>query len=155
MTHAPIRAYTMRDARTTDVGTLAAIEIEAFSDPWSASAFMEVLRMSSARATVMVDNRDVPVAYCVLLTAADQGEIANLAVANRAQRHGLATKLLADALAFAKMRLIVSVFLEVRESNASARALYRSKDFREIGRRKGYYQRPPEDALVLQWTGTT
>ena len=155
MTHAPVSAYGLRDARNTDVTALAAIEVEAFSDPWSASAFTDVLRMASARATVMVDTNDVPVAYCILLTAADQGEIANLAVANRAQRHGLATKLLTDALAFAEARRIGSVFLEVRESNAAARTLYRSINFREIGRRKGYYHRPPEDALVLQWTGTT
>lgn len=145
----------LRDARSADVTSLAAIEVEAFSDPWPASAFTDILRMSSARTTVLVDLNDAPVAYCVLITAADQGEIANLAVAKHAQRHGLARKLLADALAFAKMRLIVSVFLEVRESNAPARALYRSKDFREIGRRKGYYHRPPEDALVLQWIDTT
>jgi len=155
MTDDPEHLYVRREARSTDVSALAAIEVDAFSDPWTASAFAEVLRMSGARTTVMVDFNDAPVAYCVLITAADQGEIANLAVAKHAQRHGLARKLLADALAFANTRLIVSVFLEVRESNAPALALYRSKDFREIGRRKGYYQRPPEDALVLQWTGTT
>ncbi|MEP6831970.1 MAG: ribosomal protein S18-alanine N-acetyltransferase [Gemmatimonas sp.] len=145
----------MRDASNSDVDAFAAIEIEAFSDPWPASAFSDVLRMPSARATAMVDGHDVPVAYCILITAADQGEIANLAVAKGKQRHGLASRLLDDALAFAKSRLVISVYLEVRESNAAARALYRSKHFREIGRRKGYYQRPPEDALVLQWTGTT
>ena len=102
----------------------------------------------------MVDAADEPVAYCILITAADQGEIANLAVARRAQRHGLASTLLADALLFARERNVTSVYLEVRESNAAARALYRSRNFQEIGRRKGYYQRPPEDALVLQWTGT-
>ena len=155
MTRNPVPAYALRDARPTDVTALAAIEVAAFSDPWSASAFTDVLRMPGARTMVMVDTNDGPVAYCVLLTAADQGEIANLAVTNRARRHGLATQLLTDALTFAIERRIASVFLEVRESNAAARALYRSKDFREIGRRKGYYHRPPEDALVLQWTGTT
>ncbi len=148
-------SYAIREARATDVKALAAIEVEAFSDPWSASAFADVLRMPGARATVLVDMDDAPVAYCVLLTAVDQGEIANLAVAKRAHRQGLGSKLLTDALDFAKARRVVSVYLEVRESNVSARELYRTKDFREIGRRKGYYQRPPEDALVLQWTGTT
>ena len=155
MTNVSVHTYKLRDARPTDVTALAAIEVEAFSDPWSTSAFTDVLRMPSARTTVMVNTSDVPVAYCVLMTAADQGELANLAVAKRAHRQGLGAQLLADALDFAQARLVVSVYLEVRESNAAARALYRSKDFREIGRRKGYYQRPPEDALVLQWTGTT
>lgn len=145
--------FTIRDARVTDVASLAAIEIEAFSDPWPESAFRDILRMPSARATVAVDAHDVALAYCVLITAADQGEIANLAVAKRAHRQGLASHLLSDALEFAVAKNVVAVYLEVRESNAAARALYGAKDFREIGRRRGYYQRPPEDALVLQWTG--
>lgn len=155
MTNDSVHSYKLREARAADVTVLAGIEVEAFSDPWSTSAFTDVLHMPSARTTVMVNTSDVPVAYCVLMTAADQGEIANLAVTKRAHRLGLGAKLLADALDFARARLVVAVYLEVRESNAAARALYRSKDFREIGRRKGYYQRPPEDALVLQWTGTT
>lgn len=145
--------FTIRDARASDVASLAAIELEAFSDPWPESAFRDILRMPSARATVAADEHDVALAYCVLITAADQGEIANLAVAARAHRQGLASRLLTDALEFAVSKNVVSVYLEVRESNAAARALYGAKDFREIGRRRGYYQRPPEDALVLQWTG--
>lgn len=145
--------FTIRDARVADVASLAAIEIEAFSDPWPESAFRDILRMPSARATVAVDAHDVALAYCVLITAADQGEIANLAVAKHAHRQGLASRLLSDALEFAVAKNVVAVYLEVRESNAAARALYGAKDFREIGRRRGYYQRPPEDALVLQWTG--
>jgi ribosomal-protein-alanine N-acetyltransferase len=42
-----------------------------------------------------------------------------------------------------------AVFLEVRESNAAARALYARFGFREGGRRRGYYRKPVEDALVL------
>ncbi|MEO7999992.1 MAG: ribosomal protein S18-alanine N-acetyltransferase [Gemmatimonadaceae bacterium] len=150
--NAPL-AVAIREVRLSDVALLAAIEIEAFSDPWPESAFRDILRMPSARSTVAVDANDVVLAYCVLITAADQGEIANLAVAKRAHRQGLASRLLTDALAFAVEKNVVSVYLEVRESNAAARALYRSQKFQEIGRRRGYYQRPPEDALVLQWTG--
>ena len=147
--------FTLRDATKLDVHVMASIEVESFSDPWPASAFTDVLQMPSARATVMVDAEDTVVAYCILITAADQGEVANLAVAKRAQRNRLASQLLADALRYARTRHVVSVYLEVRESNLAARALYRSQNFQEIGRRKGYYHRPPEDALVLQWTGTT
>lgn len=148
-------SFVIRRARDGDVAALARIEIEAFSDPWPESAFRDVLRMPSARTTVAVDKTDIPLAYCVLIVAADQGEIANLAVAKRAHRQGLASQLLNDALAFASANFVVSIFLEVRESNAAARALYHAKNFHQIGRRRGYYQRPPEDALVLRWTGTT
>jgi len=42
------------------------------------------------------------------------------------------------------------VYLEVRESNAPARALYAAHGFKEVGRRKQYYRRPVEDAIVLR-----
>lgn len=147
--------YSLRAARRSDVPLLAAIETESFSDPWPRSAFTDALNMPSARLSVAVDRLDMPAAYCMLMTAADQGEIANIAVSKRAQRQGLAGRLLDDALNFAAQQGVVSVFLEVRVSNVAARALYGSRHFQEIGRRKGYYQRPAEDALVLQWTGET
>jgi len=43
-----------------------------------------------------------------------------------------------------------TAFLEVRESNDAARGLYGSRGFSEIGRRRGYYRRPVEDALVMR-----
>jgi len=42
------------------------------------------------------------------------------------------------------------IYLEVRESNAPARRLYAAHGFREVGRRKEYYRRPVEDAIVLR-----
>ena len=47
-------------------------------------------------------------------------------------------------------RGVRTAFLEVRESNSAARALYNSRGFIEIGRRSKYYRRPVEDALVLR-----
>jgi len=148
-------AYSIRAARRSDVPLLAAIEIEAFSDPWPRSAFTDALNMPSARLTVAVDKLDIPAAYCMVITAADQGEIANIAVSTSAQRQGLAGRLLDDALQFVTRAGVVAVFLEVREGNRAARELYRSRNFQDIGRRKRYYQRPAEDALVLKWTGPT
>ncbi|MDX2179443.1 MAG: GNAT family N-acetyltransferase [Bryobacteraceae bacterium] len=71
-------------------------------------------------------------------------EILNLAVAPEARRRGLARALVADALSLGGRW-----FLEVRESNAAARALYGSLGFREIGERRAYYNDPPEKAIVL------
>jgi ribosomal-protein-alanine N-acetyltransferase len=47
-------------------------------------------------------------------------------------------------------RGVRTAFLEVRESNAAALSLYKSRGFSEIGRRSKYYRRPVEDALVLR-----
>lgn len=88
--------------------------------------------------------------YVVALDAADEGEILNLAVAETGRRRGLGRALvqaIVDALAARGVR---EVYLEVRESNAAARALYAAFGFKDVGRRKGYYRRPVEDAIVLR-----
>jgi ribosomal-protein-alanine N-acetyltransferase len=58
--------------------------------------------------------------------------------------------LLDHALEIARERRSQVVFLEVRESNAAARALYASRRFEVAGRRSKYYRKPVEDALVLR-----
>ena len=88
--------------------------------------------------------------YVVALDAADEGEILNLAVAPAGRRHGLGRALVQDILDTLAERGVRHVFLEVRESNAPARALYAAHGFKEVGRRKQYYRRPVEDAIVLR-----
>ena len=77
-------------------------------------------------------------------------ELENIVVAASVRRKGLGMRLLSEFLAWARESRGAEVFLEVRESNHSARALYRKWDFEETGRRKGYYANPPEDALVYR-----
>lgn len=88
--------------------------------------------------------------YGVLWWAADEGELANLAVAPRARRQGVASRLLEALLEAAAREGLRSVFLEVRVSNREAIDLYRKRGFLEVGRRRRYYTRPVEDALVLR-----
>ena len=83
------------------------------------------------------------------LFAADEGEIPNVCVAAAARRRGIG-KLLMDALCEeARGCGITSLFLEVRQSNAAARGLYRLSGFEEIGIRKGFYELPKEDAVLM------
>ncbi len=88
-------------------------------------------------------------AFIVVQTAADELEILNLGVDPAFRRQGLATRLLSMALTAGEKNRASRAFLEVRESNAVARAFYRSQRFLETGRRKGYYSHSYEDALVL------
>jgi len=86
----------------------------------------------------------------VAWSVVDEAEIANLAVANDVRRAGVGARLLDHALDIARERHSYVVFLEVRESNAGARALYASRGFEVAGRRAKYYRKPVEDALVLR-----
>jgi ribosomal-protein-alanine acetyltransferase len=77
-------------------------------------------------------------------------EIENVAVTGPARRNGLGSRLLGEFLNVVRELGGSDVFLEVRESNAPARALYEKWAFVESGRRKSYYDGPAEDALILR-----
>ena len=79
--------------------------------------------------------------------AADEREILNLAVAPDFRRKGVARALVDAALGAFRG----SVFLEVRESNAVALKFYKSLGFKELSRRKGYYDSPVETAIVMKF----
>jgi [ribosomal protein S18]-alanine N-acetyltransferase len=77
-------------------------------------------------------------------------EILDVAVDSKQRRKGFATLLLESVLQVAKQRGAQEFFLEVRESNAAALALYRKFGFVVAGRRPSYYRRPDEAALLLR-----
>lgn len=125
-----------------------AIETASFGDPWSEHSFRSMIVIDRVRATV-AEREGMLVGYCIAWLLGDEAELANLAVAPGARRGGVGAALLDDLLA-ALDPDDVTVYLEVRDSNASAQALYRSRGFTASGRRKGYYARPKEDAVVMR-----
>jgi ribosomal-protein-alanine N-acetyltransferase len=102
------------------------------------------------RTTLVIEQNGTVVGFIVGQQADQEWEIENIAVTGSARRCGLGTRLLGEFLNLVRDRGGKTVFLEVRESNLAARALYEKWAFTEAGRRKTYYQDPPEDALVLE-----
>lgn len=143
-------AAVVRRAAMADLDAIVAIESASFATPWSRASFRDMVVGDGALLLVAVDAGDRVVGFAVLITAADEAELANLAVAPSARRGGVATRLVEDVLARAEAAGAQEVFLEVRESNAAARALYAAQGFTEVGRRRGYYRAPDEDGLVLR-----
>jgi [ribosomal protein S18]-alanine N-acetyltransferase len=137
-------------AGRADLDAILAIEREAFSDPWSVRSFREALASTVVWFACARDDEGGVVGYVVAWFVADEGEIANLAVAPGSWGQGIGRALLDAALEEARLREISAVYLEVRDSNERARGLYGSRGFEEVGRRRGYYQKPPEDAIVLR-----
>jgi [ribosomal protein S18]-alanine N-acetyltransferase len=147
----PLAEVTIRKARPADVEDVAAIERRAFSDPWSANSFRALFGNPIVHFVVAEDRSTARlVGYLVMWFVVDESEIANLAVSEDARRAGVGARLLDHALTAARERRSAVVFLEVRESNAAARALYASRGFEIAGRRAKYYRKPVEDALVLR-----
>lgn len=125
-----------------------AIEQDVFTDPWSTQDFRDCL--ASDAVFLVADSGDKVAGYVVAIDAADEGEILNLAVAPQGRRRGLGRALVEHVLDVLSGRGARQIYLEVRESNAPARALYAAHGFKEVGRRKEYYRRPVEDAIVLR-----
>jgi ribosomal-protein-alanine N-acetyltransferase len=141
---------TLELALRGDLPAIAELEREAFADPWSLESFEAVLAAPAALFVVARSAGDQLAGYVVAWFAADEGEIANLAVRGPTRRRGIGSMLLAGALAEGKRRGARNMYLEVRESNEAARRLYASRGFEEFGRRKRYYRHPVEDAVVLR-----
>jgi [ribosomal protein S18]-alanine N-acetyltransferase len=150
-TRAKPAGVTLRRADARDLEAIAAIERKSFGDPWSASDFASVLSLAHTIFLVAETAAATGIAgYVVAAAVIDEAEILNVAVDPVLRGNGIGGQLLDAALAEVDERGAKSVFLEVRLSNAAARALYGSRRFIEMSRRKGYYRNPPEDALVMR-----
>ncbi len=137
-------------ATLADIEAVAQLEVIAFADPWTRQAFEAALRERHARFRVAHAADGLLAGYLVAWFVLDEGEIANLAVVPTSRRRGVARALLESIIAEARASRIARLFLEVRESNAAARALYVSMGFTPIARRPRYYRKPVEDAIVLR-----
>jgi ribosomal-protein-alanine N-acetyltransferase len=104
-----------------------------------------------SRTALVVEQDANVVGFIVGQQLEDQWEIENIAVTGAARRRGLGSRLVGELLDLVRTCGGKSVLLEVRESNRAAQSLYEKWGFLEVGRRKMYYQNPPEDALVLKF----
>ncbi|MEK9509383.1 ribosomal protein S18-alanine N-acetyltransferase [Gaopeijia maritima] len=139
----------IRRMTADDIARVVTIERASFSTPWPAEIFEGLLTRDGAELLVL-DLPEAPVVgYAILWCILDQGELANIAVAEEWRGHALGSFLLQGVLDHAAERGVERLFLEVRESNVVARELYRTRGFVEVGRRADYYRSPREDARVL------
>ena len=131
---------------------IAELEKRCFSDPWSRRMLAEHLENECA-ATIVAQGEDGTIlGYAGLLTILDEGYITNIAVRLEYRRQGVASQLLDVFTRFAQGNHMAFLTLEVRDTNAAARALYAKHGYEEVGRRKNYYDDPKEDALLMTLT---
>ncbi len=136
-----------------DVAYVAALEAHIHAAPWTPDNFREAI---AAGYSARVGEREGRIiAYGVLMLAPGEAQLLNLSVVPDARRQGLGSELLAQFLDDALRLGAEQMFLEVRESNAPAIALYARAGFKPVARRDAYYPpgsdgRPREDALVMR-----
>lgn len=145
----PPEGIVIRPLRPEDIEAVVAIETEAFSTPWKPETFAGLIDREAVELIVMEDAAEEVIGYAVLWCILDQGELANLALATSRRGQGLGALLLRHVMHTAKDRGVERLFLEVRASNQRAIDLYCGFGFTDVGLRRGYYERPPEDARVM------
>jgi ribosomal-protein-alanine N-acetyltransferase len=139
----------VRAATVDDAPGIHALETLSFSDPWTLGSFRSMLAQTHVLASV-AEREGRIVGYSIAWAIGDEAELVNLCVAQELRGTGLGGRMLDELLAALDGRGGATVFLEVRDSNEAAQALYRGRGFVAAGRRKGYYRRPVEDAVVMR-----
>ncbi len=140
--------YSIVPMDRSHIEQIAALERECFSTPWSEAMLTEVLFDTQASFIVAEAEDGGVLGYAGLQVVLDEGYIDNIAVDPNARRHGVADELLDVFCRFGAEHLAF-LTLEVRASNVPAIALYHKHGFQEEGRRKNYYTKPTEDAVIM------
>ena len=142
--------FTVRPMEAGDLDQVALIERETFSLPWSREGFRASLEQEGTIYLTALDEAGRVAGYCGMTCSFDEAEITNVAVAAHCRRRGVARAMLEELLRRGKLVGVARFVLEVRVSNAPAIALYESLGFVCLGIRKQFYQRPIEDAAIMQ-----
>ena len=140
------------DASPDLLDEIAAMELRAFAVPWSKKTFEGAFAAKNVTILAALDEDGTLMGYACLLVIAPDGELMNIAVDDCFRGRGIGSALMEAVLERAAQLGAEDVFLEVRESNAPARHLYEKYGFETLGRRKKYYQKPVEDAILMKRT---
>jgi ribosomal-protein-alanine N-acetyltransferase len=139
----------IRPMREEDLATVIAIELQVYEFPWTLGIFRDCLRVGYCCWVITLSERVI--GYGVTSVAVEECHLLNVCIHPDWQGQGLGQKLVRRLLNLARQHGAETAFLEVRQSNDSACALYRRLGFVDVGRRRDYYptQGGREDALVL------
>ena len=114
---------------------------------WTMESLRSQLDKADSHCTVAVEG-DTVIGFLAFEQVLDEGSIVEVAVHPDHRRRGIAKALITSAIHSADG--LKTVFLEVRESNTPAIKLYESLGFERIAVRKGYYDHPKEDAVIMK-----
>lgn len=138
-----------RTMTSDDLPAIVAIESAVHAYPWKHGHFADALKAGNATLVLEAD-REV-IGYAIIMIVLDEANLLNISIAKRYQRQGFGRQLLQQVVALSQSKQCKDLFLEVRESNLPAIALYESMGFNEMSIRRNYYpaQDGREDAVLM------
>lgn len=138
----------IREMQEQDIESVAKLEKQNFSCPWTAADFFQ--QLSNPRAYYLVaEEQGNIVGVCGYIESFQEGELYNISVDSAFQGQGIGYKMVMSLLEQGKQRGVHSFTLEVRAGNHKALALYDKLGFAKEGLRKDFYEMPKEDAIIM------
>ena len=138
----------VRELKVEDSAAVAEMEQQIFSDPWSEKSVLETVQQKQS-VCFAAEKAGHLLGYLLAYHAADEAEIARIAVQKEARRQGAAGKLMQALEHYCEEHKMEKLLLDVRESNEAARSFYTKNGFVEDGIRQGFYTNPSEDAVLM------
>ena len=136
-------------AQEEHIESIVEIENKCFSVPWSHGSFLRELYSDDGYIPTAFDGEKI-VGFAIFHRIGEEGEIFNIAVSPEYRGQGVGSRILEAVIRNAMLNMVKKVFLEVRPSNEPAIALYKKYGFKQVGRRKNYYIKPVEDAIIME-----
>ena len=133
-----------------DMPEVLAIERQSFEFPWSEEDFIRCLRQRNCIGMV-AEHEDRVVGFMIYELHKTRIHVLNFAVAQRYQRRGVGSQMVAKLIAKLSVQRRSRIALEVRETNLAAQLFFRENGFRAVSVLHGYYADTPEDAYLMQY----
>lgn len=140
----------IRKMLATDLDRVIVIEREIFLFPWSVENFADSI--NAGYDCRVLEQTNALLGYGVMMTGPDEAHLLTIGIAANWQNKGWGRKLLDYFIQLAREKNLLSMLLDVRESNTGAALLYKQIGFQPIAKRKGYYPAMcgREDAIVMK-----
>jgi [ribosomal protein S18]-alanine N-acetyltransferase len=141
----------LRVMTVAQLDAVLAIEVQAYAFPWTRGNFIDSLAAGYLARVLVADDGEL-IGYFVAMPGFEEMHLLNVTVSPRHEGHGHARRLLAELYSLSSSFAATAIWLEVREGNARARALYAREGFAQAGRRRDYYPAPAgqrEDAILM------
>ena len=130
-----------------DIPEIARLELKYFSQPWPEASIASYMEKGNTLFIVAKDGSRI-VGYMALMRILNESDLVSIAVDEEYRQMGIAREILDIGYEMARDNGVEMIHLEVRESNEPAIALYESEGFIRDGLRKGFYEKPREDAIL-------
>ncbi len=144
----------LRPARAEDLAGVLRIDRETAEAPhWAEMEYAGRVAGEDAlmqRCLLVAVVEDAVVGYAAARVVAGEAELESVAVAAVARRQGIGRELCRAVMEWSQRHGAAAMDLEVRAASLGPQQLYAELGFMPTGRRRGYYQEPLDDAVIMR-----